>query len=190
MGCDRGVLLSDKRFGGSDTWATSYILSKGIERCGPFDLVMCGERATDGDTGQVGPGIAAWLKLPVVTYVSDITAAAQNHVVVERLVEEGYQQLRASLPAVVTVVKEIAWPKLPTLKGKIRARQAEIPVWGVEEIQAEAQKVGLKHSPTRVVRIEDAVLSRNGRMIYAQDDQTMDAAIEELLCYFKDIDVI
>ncbi|MBN1864050.1 MAG: electron transfer flavoprotein subunit beta/FixA family protein, partial [Victivallales bacterium] len=75
MGVDEAVLVSDRRFGGSDTWATSYILSEAIKRMGDYDLIVCGERATDGDTGQVGPGIAAWLGLPVLSYVSKLESA-------------------------------------------------------------------------------------------------------------------
>ncbi len=97
MGCDDAILLSDKEFAGSDTWATSYTLAEAIKEIKDYDLVIAGERATDGDTGQVGPGIAAWLDLPLATYVSSIETIEENSIVVERLVEEGYQKTEASI---------------------------------------------------------------------------------------------
>ncbi len=118
MGCDRGVLISDKAFAGSDTWATSYALAGAIRKLGAFDLVICGERATDGDTGQVGPGIASFLDLPVATYVGKVESVAQGSIRVHRLVEDGHEVLEVDLPAVLTVVKEVADPRLPTLRGK------------------------------------------------------------------------
>ena len=84
MGCDRGILISDKAFSGSDTWSTSYVLSKSIKQIKNFDLILCGERATDGDTGQVGPGIASFLNLPIVTYVSKIKQVTNQNIIAHR----------------------------------------------------------------------------------------------------------
>ena len=97
---------------------------------GPYDLILCGERATDGDTGQVGPGIAAWLDIPVATYISGILEWRDKSAVVKRLVEDGYETLEIETPCLLTVVKEIAYPRMPTLRGKQRARKIAIPVWG------------------------------------------------------------
>lgn len=116
MGCDEALLVSDRKFGGADTWATSYTLAQAIKTLDDFDLIIAGERATDGDTAQVGPGIAAWLHLPVATYVAAIERIDSGTMTVERLVEEGYQILRLPKPALITVVKEIAAPRLPTLR--------------------------------------------------------------------------
>jgi len=130
MGCDSGILISDKAFSGADTWATAYVISEAIKKTGGFDIIIiCGERATDGDTGQVGPGIAAFLDLPVVTYVSKIKQLNSNSCMLHRLIEDGYEILDMQLPAVLTVVKEIANPRLPTLRGKQKAKKTEIPAF-------------------------------------------------------------
>ncbi|MDR1030070.1 MAG: electron transfer flavoprotein subunit beta/FixA family protein, partial [Treponema sp.] len=117
MGCDDAALVSDRKFGGSDTHATSYTLAQAIRSIGAFDIIVAGERATDGDTAQVGPGIAAWLDIPLATYVSSIGPVENGRIQVERLVEEGYQLLSVSFPCLLTVVKAVATPRLPTLKG-------------------------------------------------------------------------
>ena len=149
MGCDEAVLLSHRAFAGSDTWATSYALSQAIRKLGPYDLILCGERATDGDTGQVGPGIAAWLDIPVATYISRILESRENSLLVKRLVEDGYETLEIETPCLLTVVKEAADPRMPTLRGKQRARKIAVPVWGPDEIGADAavhRPQGLAHA--------------------------------------------
>jgi electron transfer flavoprotein beta subunit len=165
MGCDSGALVSHPAFAGSDTWATSYALSKAIEKLAPYDLIITGERATDGDTGQVGPGIASFLNLPVATYTSRIVQVGRGKITVERLVETGYETLRLRLPCLLTVVKEIAFPRLPTLRGKQRAKKLELPVWGPSDLKVDAKSVGLAGSPTRVVKIERPRVVRKGRSV-------------------------
>ena len=181
MGVDRAVLLSDKAFAGSDTWATSYTLAAAIRRLAPYDLILCGERATDGDTGQVGPGLAALLDLPVLTYVSRLEVAAPGIVRAERLVEEGYETLEMDLPGVVTVLKEVASPRLPTLGGKRRAKAAEIPVWTAADLGVEADRVGLRGSPTRVVRIFRPTVTRKCEKVVAADEESIAAAADRLV---------
>ncbi len=135
MGCTDGVHLCEKPFAGADTWATAYALSQAVKRLGKFDLVLCGERATDGETGQVGPMVGAMLGIPVLTYVSHIEVAEKNtKVIAHRAIESGHEIVESPLPAMVSVVKEINQPRLPTLRGKMLARKAEVPVWGAEEI--------------------------------------------------------
>ncbi len=196
MGCDDGVLLSDGAFRGSDTWATSYTITQAIRKIGDYDLILCGERATDGDTGQVGPEIAAWLGLPLLSYVSRIEQVDVNgsspgpHIVVERLIEEGYQRLKAPLPALMTVVKEIARPQLPTLRGKKKARQMEIPTWGKADLEVEDAYLGLKGSPTRVVKIRTPKIARNGLVVPAGDEGEIDGAIAGLLSFLKERGVL
>jgi electron transfer flavoprotein beta subunit len=179
MGVDEGVLLSSAAFAGSDTWATALTLAAAVRRLGDFDLVICGERATDGDTGQVGPEIAAFLDLPVATYVSSIESVADGVVRVRRLIEDGYETLDVELPGVLTVVKEIADPRLPTLRGKLRARAANVPVWGPGDIDLAGQPTGLAGSPTRVVKIFRPRLARAARMLETSHDAALDAAVDE-----------
>lgn len=180
MGCDRGILISGREFAGSDTLATSRALAQAIKEIGDYDLVIVGERATDGDTGQVGPGIAALLGTPLSTYTSSITTIKDNMIIVERLIEEGYETLELPLPALLTVVKEISFPRLPTLRGKQRAKKTDIPVWTAESMNLEKDMIGLKGSPTRVVKIEHPILLRKGEIYRVNDEQTLSAALDEL----------
>ena len=186
MGCDRGVLISDRAFAGSDTWATSYVLSAAIRKLGPAELVICGERATDGDTGQVGPGIAAFLDLPVVTYVSRLRRIGSGSAVVERLVETGREVLEVQLPAVITVVKEIGAPRLPTLRGKQRARRAEVPRWTPADLDVRAEYLGLTGSPTRVVKIHKPTIARQCELLTASDEDAVARAVERVVAFLKD----
>ncbi|EMT39176.1 Electron transfer flavoprotein, beta subunit [Thermoanaerobacter thermohydrosulfuricus WC1] len=183
MGCDDGILLSDKKFAGSDTFATSYVVAKAIKELGDFDLVICGERATDGDTGQVGPGIASFLDLPLSTFTSEIVSIENGKIRVKRLVEEGYEEIEMTLPAVLTVVKEISDPRLPTLRGKLRAKKMGIPVWDTQKIGAEEQKIGLKGSPTRVVKIFTPKVTREGEKIIVKDEKTLYQAVDRIMDY-------
>ena len=153
MGIDEGILVSDRAFAGSDTWATSYTLACALRKLGDASLILCGQQASDGDTAQVGPGIAAHLDLPQITYVRKIEEISTKQIVAERLMEGGFEAVESPLPCVLTVVKEINEPRLPSLKGKMAARKAEIVQWTAQDIEAAPEKLGLKGSPTQVVRI-------------------------------------
>ncbi len=190
MGCDSAVLLSDKAFAGSDTWATSYVLAKAIERIGSYDLILCGERATDGDTGQVGPGIASFLDLPVATYIAHIPNVKNKTCRVHRLIEDGHEILDVELPAVLTVIKEAADPRLPTLRGKQRARQLDIPVWTAKDIQADADKLGLDGSPTRVVRIFRPQVARQCEKMVAADEVNINKSVDKLMKFLQEKNVV
>ncbi|MBM3211656.1 electron transfer flavoprotein subunit beta/FixA family protein [Candidatus Poribacteria bacterium] len=165
MGCDEGVLISDRAFAGSDTWATSYTLAQTIKKLGHFDMVITGVRATDGDTAQVGPGISAFLDLPLSTYTSSIKEITENTIVVERLLETGYETLKLPLPCLLTVIREIGYPRLPTLRGKQRARSREISIFGPKDIDADSSLIGINGSPVKVVKITRPRVARNGRII-------------------------
>lgn len=192
MGCDDAVLITDRAFAGADTWSTSYVLAKAIGKLGAFDLVLCGERATDGDTGQVGPNTAAALDVPLATYVSAIESVdlEGKAAIIWRMTENGYEKLRVSLPALMTVVKEISFPRLPTLRGKQRARKTEIPVFDSGNLDVDKDKIGLKGSPTRVVKIETPKVTRGGTILKAGDEQGLVSAVEELIGFLKTKEMI
>lgn len=202
MGCDEGVLLSGREFAGSDTWATSYALSEAIKEIGDYDLILAGERATDGDTGQVGPGIASWLDLTLSTYTSkvvdvnlveeevDYTTVEQDSIIVERMVEEGYEKLQLPLPALLTVVKEISFPRLPTLRGKQRSRKVEIPQWNLENLDMDEDYLGLQGSPTRVVNIDHPKVTRGGTIIDIREDGNLEEAVSKLIDYLKSKELV
>ncbi|HBQ64414.1 MAG TPA: electron transfer flavoprotein subunit beta [Clostridiales bacterium] len=154
VGADRAILLSNRAFGGSDTWATSYVLARAIQKIGQVDLVICGKQAVDGDTAQVGPGIAAhldWLQATNVNHVEDVT---DRDMKVTRMHEDGYDVCELAFPAVLTVVKGINIPRVPTLRGRLASLKSEIPVWGPADIGTDIDKIGLEGSPTRVVKTE------------------------------------
>ena len=190
IGCDEGIQISDRAFAGSDTWSTSYVLSQAIKKIGNVDLVITGERATDGDTGQVGPEIASWLNLPVSTYTSHLLEITDSSVTVKRLLEEGYQTLRLPFPCVITVLKEIAYVRLATLKGKKRAMSSSIPLWGEKDLILDSSYLGLKGSPTRVVKIEQAKVGRTPRIIEAMDGNSVVKAVLSLIEYLESNDLL
>ncbi len=152
LGADEAILLSDRAFAGADTWATSYALAMALRKLEP-NLVFCGMQAIDGDTGQVGPGIAVHLDYAQSTYVAKIEELDAKKLTVKRLVEQGYELCSVKLPAVLTVVKEINEPRTPSLRGKMNAKKAQIPVWTSADIEAPAEKLGLQGSPTQVVKV-------------------------------------
>lgn len=156
MGADEAILLSDQAFAGSDTWATAYTLAAAIRQVGEYDIILCGKQAVDGDTGQVGPGIARQLGISQLTYVFKIRELdpAERSIVVERLLEEGREVVKTSLPALLTVVKDINQPRFATMLGIRRAARLKVPMWGPSDVKGmDSNRCGLKGSPTQVVRI-------------------------------------
>jgi electron transfer flavoprotein beta subunit len=152
FGADAAVLLSDKAFAGADTWATALTLARAIEKLGPADLIFCGKQAIDGDTAQVGPMLATILGIPYVAWARKLSFAGAS-LTVERLLDHGYDAVATSLPALVTVVKEINEPRVPSFKAKLKAKKESIPVWGIEALGLAAADVGLSGSFTQVVKV-------------------------------------
>ncbi|MDR3210845.1 MAG: electron transfer flavoprotein subunit beta/FixA family protein [Planctomycetota bacterium] len=167
LGADEAVLLCSRAFAGGDTWSTSLVLALAIKKLGP-DLVLAGKQAIDGDTAQVGPGISYHLDWPQACYVSKIREIGKGQAVVESLLENGKEVLAVELPAVLTVVKEINEPRLPSLKGKMRAKKAVITTWNETDIGADPELVGLKGSPTTVARVFSPSRRGAGEMIKAE----------------------
>jgi len=153
MGADEGYLICDRAFAGSDTWATSYTLAGAIKKLGQFDLIICGKQASDGDTAQVGPGISTHLNIPQVTYVKKVEEATDKLMRLERMLEEGYEVIETPLPALLTVVKEINEPRIPSLKGLVRAKSAKITIFTQKDLNLDEQEIGLCGSPTQVIKI-------------------------------------
>lgn len=185
MGVDDARLISDRAYAGSDTWATSFILAEAIRRLPAAQLVICGERATDGDTGQVGPAIAAWLDLPLVGYVSGLEEVSEQRCRLRRLVETGHEIVELELPGVLTVVKEAADPRLPTLHGKRRARALAIPVLNQESLRLPPQSCGLEGSPTRVVRIFRPRVARSCELVACTGAEGAAGAAESLCRFLR-----
>lgn len=165
VGADNAVLLSDRAFAGADSLATAYALSMGIKKIGAYDLILCGKQATDGDTAQVGPSLAEKLGIPHTTYVRKIEEITEGSVRCQRMTEDGYEVIEMPLPAVITVVKEINEPRLPSMKGKLKAKKTEVTVYTADDIGADKNLCGLKGSPTQVVRTFVPTHEINGEMI-------------------------
>ncbi|OGB87704.1 electron transfer flavoprotein subunit beta [candidate division WOR-1 bacterium RIFCSPLOWO2_02_FULL_46_20] len=179
MGADEVFLVSDRAFAGSDTWATSYTLSRAIKKIGDFDLILCGKQAIDGDTAQVGPGIAEWLGIPQVTFAIKIEIS--NKIArVERLLEENNEVVTCPLPAVITVVKQINEPRLPSLKGMMRAKKAEVKTLSAQAIGAKEKNTGLKGSPTQVVKIFTPPPKGNGERFEGEPAEIIDKLINKI----------
>lgn len=185
MGCDDGILLSDRSFGGADTWATAHTLALGVQKAGGADLILCGERATDGDTGQVGPALAAMLDLPLITYVGKVKLREDGSIEALRLVEGGREVLSVHPPALLTVVKEIGVPRLPTLRGIQRSKTASLQTWGPADVNAFPEDIGLKGSPTRVVSIQHPQVTRKGEMFVVRDASEVDQAAQRIVDFMK-----
>ena len=181
MGVDDAVLLSDRAFAGSDTLATSYALAKGIEKIGQVDLILCGKQAIDGDTAQVGPEIAENLGIPHVTYVKKVNEIGEGVITVERMNEDGFERVQTPLPVLLTVVKEINEPRLPSLKGKMRAKKTEIPIWSVEMIGAASERIGLDGSPTWVKRIFIPELKSQGEIFQGSPEEQVKSLVDAIL---------
>lgn len=154
-GADDAYHLTDKAFAGSDTWATSYALAKGIEKINArekVDLVICGKQTNDSDTGHIGPQISAWLNWPNAAFVKKVISVDEKSIRVERLTEDGSEVLELPYPCVISVVKDINNPRVRSVKGRLAAKRADITEWTAADIGADETKLGIKNCPTRVVK--------------------------------------
>ena len=180
LGADNAYLVSDRAFAGADTLATAYALACAIRKLEGADIIFMGRQAIDGDTGQVGPGVAENMGIPHVTDIRKIEEIADGRIVVERLLEEGYARIAARLPVVLTVVKEINTPRLPSLKGKMAAKKAEIPVLKAADIGADPERLGLNGSPTQVMKIFTPPKPSGGKKFTGEPAETVGALLSEL----------
>jgi len=153
MGCDQGVSLTDTKFAGSDTLATSYTLACAIRKNGPFDIIFCGLKTTDGDTGQVGPSLAEELNVPHVSYVSKVISVENDVICLERCMDDYREIVELSLPILITVLKGTIEPRYPSFKKRRMAKEAVIPKWTAEDLNGSEERFGLDGSKTRVIKV-------------------------------------
>ena len=165
VGADRAILLSGRAFAGADTLATARALAKAIGKAGGADLVLCGRMATDGDTAQVGPMLAEMLGVPHAADVSEIEAIDGGRVILTRMTDDGYRREQLPLPALLTVVKEINVPRLPSVTGVLRGQAAEVTVWDAPDVGALPEEIGQRGSRTRVVRTARPAKKAGCRMV-------------------------
>jgi electron transfer flavoprotein beta subunit len=186
LGVDQAILLSDRAFAGADTLATSLTLAYGIRKVeelgGTVDLIFMGKQAIDGDTGQVGPGVAEHMGLPHITDIRKIEEISEDAgtITVERLLEDGYLRIKSPLPVVLTVVKEINEPRLPSLRGKMNAKKAEITMWTAEDLNVEPEVIGLNGSPTWVMKIFTPPKPEGGKVFTGEPKETVIELLKEL----------
>ena len=154
-GADEAILLTDQRFVGSDTLATSYTLASAIKKLGSFDLVVCGEKTVDGDTAQVGPEVAEFLNIPHVAFVEEIVDTEDQKIVIKSRMDKYHNLVELKLPGLITVTKDINNPRLPTFRDKMKSRRATLEKWNAEKIakSEEMDNFGFNGSPTWVVKV-------------------------------------
>lgn len=180
MGVDDIILLSDKKFAGADTWATSLTLAAAIGKIEQYDLILFGQQAIDGDTAQVGPGVATHLDIPQTCFVRKINDLDQGTIKVERLMEDGFDTVEMKMPAAITVVKEINVPRLPSLRGKRVAKTTPLTVWTAEDLNLPEAEIGLNGSPTQVVKIFSPQLEKDGEIYEVSSDEAVDILFKKI----------
>lgn len=185
MGADDGYLLSDRSFSGSDTLATSYILAMGIKRImeiDPIDMVFCGKQAIDGDTAQVGPGIACRLGIPQLTYVEKINSVEikKNVVVIHRKIDSGYEVVQSQLPCLITIEKNINELSFSPLENMIKAARYKPTIWSINDFEADLNKMGLKGSPTLVRKVFPPPQRVGGELLQGSVDQVVKTLVDKL----------
>ena len=184
-GADDGVLVSDRAFAGADTWATSYTLAKAAQTLGGFDLIFCGKQAIDGDTAQVGPGLAKRLNIPFATCIQKTRNVTAQNIEVERMMDDGYDVLRLPLPSLLTAVKDINEPRVASLKGKMKAKKAEIRMLTASDIGADPQCIGLAGSPTKVVRVFSPEPRGDRQLFSGSIEEQVDQLVECLKAHLQ-----
>jgi electron transfer flavoprotein beta subunit len=193
LGVDEAVLLSDIAFGGADTLATSKVLAEAIRRLSqhrPVDLIICGQQTIDGDTAQVGPGIACRLGMSQLTLVEEISGIDEEDGVlcVRRRLEQHHEIVEAALPALITVVREINVPRYPTVPGRLAAADAPVPTWSNAVLKMDSEKIGLRGSPTQVKRI--FAPQRSKGEIVEGEGENRELAVRRVLEKLVDWDVV
>jgi len=185
MGCDDGVLISGREFGGLDTFATSQIIAGALSNLGigEDDVIFCGRQAIDGDTAQVGPQIAEKLNIPQITYAADIKKEG-NKLIVKRMLEDGYMMVEMQTPCLITCIKELNAPRYMTVKGILESFEKEITILDYPALKDEPlidpTTIGLKGSPTNIFKSFAPPLKGAGRMLEGTENEMVDELVSEL----------
>lgn len=187
IGADRGFLISDRAFAGADTLATSYALSKALEKISkesPVDLILCGKHAIDGDTGQVGPGIARRMDIPPVTNVIEVTEInePEKTVLIKRKLTNGYELIQAEMPCLLTVEKEINAIEYSPLPNMIKAARYEPVIWSVNDLEdVDRTQLGLKGSPTIVGKMFTPPKPEGGKKLEGSPEEQVKQLLDHLM---------
>ena len=181
LGVDEAYLLSDRAFAGADSLATAYTLSMGIKYINDYDLIICGKQATDGDTAQVGPSLAGKLNIPYITYVSEIQELKDGYIKCKRLIENGYEIIESTLPALITVVEDINVPRLPSIKNLRESFYKKVTMLTANDINADTTLTGINGSPTQVVKTFIPEYDITSEIIDGNPDEQADKLVDKLL---------
>ncbi len=211
MGADEVILISDRKFAGADTLATSYVLSAALKKIGNYDLIFAGRQAIDGDTAQVGPQTAEKLGIPQITYTQEILELSKKHIKVKRKIDGGQEIVQGTLPLLLTVIKEAAIPRpfkakrvmayknartlleleklaegnsllvVDNLKEEYEAKGLFINTWTMDDLDVEAARCGLHGSPTKVHKVESVVLASNEHVKIEPTKEGLSYLIDRLL---------
>jgi len=203
-GADKGYLITDRRFAGSDTLATSYAISKAVEKIGNYDLIFAGRQAIDGDTAQVGPQAAEKLGIPQVTYAEELVAVEKGKITIKRRLENGVETVAAPMPVLITVhgsapdcrprhakrlmkykyaLTQTEMQEADDLKKKLVNERPYLLIeeWSVDDIQADEKWLGLSGSPTKVKKVENIVLAAKEAKKLDTSDEQLEGFIKELI---------
>ncbi|MBQ6238071.1 MAG: electron transfer flavoprotein subunit beta/FixA family protein [Bacteroidales bacterium] len=172
-GADDGFVLSDARFAGADTLATSYALSQAIRQLGHVDLIFGGRQAIDGDTAQVGPQVAEKLEIPQITYAEELIAVDSKQITIRRRLERGTECVKASLPVLVTVTSAGADCRFPNAHRMLQQAKEEVRMINADSIDADMERLGLKGSPTKVKKIENVVLAHKESVVLQPTEEAL-----------------
>ena len=181
LGADVGILLSDSVFAGADAFATAFTLAKAIEKLDEVDVVLCGRASSDGATEWVGPELAIFLEMPVVSMVSEFVETEGPCWQVKSDIENGYRLMQVELPAVFTVTQDVNTPQTLSFSGIIKARKKEITTWGLVDLGVSAQSVGLKGSPTIVSDLMHIESKRACQIIEGTVEEKADILVAKLV---------
>jgi len=181
MGAERAYLVCDPALEGSDSWATSYVLANAIKSIGEFDLILCGKQAIDGDTAQVGAGIAEQLDISQLSYVNEIREVTADYITAKRVSPAGEEVVEAKLPALLTCEKSLNEPRYPTLKRTRLANRTEIPVLDCAAIGVEAGKTGEGGSPTAIHKLYTPAPRQSGEVFAGEAKEIGKIAVQKIL---------
>ncbi|PKP50352.1 MAG: electron transfer flavoprotein subunit beta [Bacteroidetes bacterium HGW-Bacteroidetes-11] len=203
-GADRGYLITDRKFAGSDTLATSYAISLAVKKLEPYNLVISGRQAIDGDTAQVGPQTAEKLNIPQVTYAEEIPEVTDTHIVIKRRLELGIETVKAPMPLAITVHSSAPDCRQRIAKLLMKYKHArtvtelqnetkdytelynqrpylQIDEWTVDDLHADVEMLGLSGSPTKVKKIENVVFAHKDSKVMTSSDEDMNNLMKELI---------
>ena len=182
MGCDDAILMSDRAFGGSDTYATAHVIAAGLKTL-DYDLIITGRQAIDGDTAQVGPQIAEQLGIPQVSYAAEVKTTEDGAVVVKRQFEDRYQLLKVKTPCLITALSELAQPRYMTVSGIVNAYNKEVKVLTFEDVKNNLNPdfIGLKGSPTNVKQSFTKQVKGAGTVINVSADEAVKTIMDKLI---------